>query len=88
MAVSVQNLITDITKDIALEDSSLKLQYISKDPSNTASFSNLVGNINAKSEQTKTKFVDKAVKSNTSSINKLALNSDNSKKNSSKTKIQ
>ena len=43
--------------------------------SKTADFSNLMNNVNAKTQEVQTKFVDKAVKSNTSSINKLALSS-------------
>ena len=43
--------------------------------SKVADFSNLMNNANAKTQEVQTKFVDKAVKSNTSSINKLALSS-------------
>jgi len=71
--------------DDTIMNSILKLDLSTKtaQKDDKTTFSNLINNINNKTQQTQTKFIDKAVKSNTSSINKLAL-----KNNSVKTNIQ
>ncbi len=43
------------------------------DTSSSSEFSNLMNNVSAKTEATKTNFIDKAIKSNTSSINQKAI---------------
>lgn len=43
------------------------------DTSSSSEFSNLMNNVSAKTEATKTNFIDKAIKSNTSSVNQKAI---------------
>ncbi len=49
------------------------------DKAEKSNFSNLLNNLSARTQKVQTNFVEKAIKTNTSSINKKALSKDNSK---------
>lgn len=71
---NVENTTGDIVLNNIIELGNVNTNNNSKD------FSNIINSLNAKTQKTQTNFVNKAVKSNTSSINKKVFDSNNADK--------
>ena len=84
MTQSIVNNVED-NKDTAFDIMLKSVSKTSFKEQKENNFTNIMSNLNAKKEKTQSDFVDRAVKSNTSSINKKAL--DATAKNGSKDKI-